>query len=92
LQLLPSYEKVGLRTKPKCDYTFIIYFNTLINKFAKKVEEAMWETHLPTTQKWDRHNIKAMNLAIFQNYQQQPCLFLILRAETKNSNEKNPQN
>lgn len=63
------------------------YFNTLINKFVKQVVEVMWEIHLPTKQIWDRHNIKPINLAIFQNYQHQPCLFSLLIAE-KNSNEK----
>lgn len=87
LQLLSSYGEVGLRTKPKCNYTFMTYFNTLINKFVKQVVEVMWEIYLPTKQIWDRHNIKRINLAISQNYQHQPCLFSLLIAE-KNSNEK----
>lgn len=92
LQLLYSYEETDLRTKLKCNYTFITYFSTLINKSVIQVEEGMLEIYLPSKQKWDRHNITSIQLAIFQNYQHQPCLFSLLVTEQKNGNERNSQN
>lgn len=77
--------------KPKCNYIFIMYFNTLINKSIKQVEERKWELHLPTKQKCDKHNIKPITLPIFHNYQHQPCLFSPFIPENKNSNERDPQ-
>lgn len=44
-----------------------------------------------TCPKRDRHSIKPNKLPIFQNYQHQPCLFSVLKAEMRNSNEKNTQ-
>lgn len=46
----------------------IYYIFQYSDKYIKEVEEGTWEIHMSTKQKWDRHNIKLINLAIFQTY------------------------
>lgn len=87
LQLVCSYEEARIRTKPKCNHTFITYFSSDYQIYQMGRGRDLGNLHAHKA-KMNRPNIKPIHLSIFQNDQHKLCLASFIVTEKKNSSEK----